>query len=190
MSTPQGQGLPRDILLRVLRGFLHDIKTIHLALSTIELRMVGGSLLIVYEADWEVARSAIEAVSQPYATIVPASFSTSTSHPSGVAREEREISKDLHETGEISQDDSDVVVGVEKGEEDDDNVSSEEEDDEENDSPSAYAVKLIDFAHTKLTPGEGPDLGVLKGIETVIRLLEGRIAELGSVSDSSPSSSS
>ena len=76
------------------------------------------------------------------------------------------------------------------GEEDDDNVSSEEEDDEENDSPSAYAVKLIDFAHTKLTPGEGPDLGVLKGIETVIRLLEGRIAELGSVSDSSPSSSS
>ena len=99
MSTPQGQGLPRDILLRVLRGILHDIKTIHLELSTIELRMVGGSLLIVYEADWEVARSAIEAVSQPYATIVPASFSTSTSHPSGVAREEREISKDLHETG-------------------------------------------------------------------------------------------
>lgn len=41
-----------------------------------------------------------------------------------------------------------------------------------------YVVKLIDFAHTKMTPGQGPDEGVLLGLDTVIRLLDGRIEEV------------
>ncbi|KAI1791590.1 hypothetical protein LXA43DRAFT_1010937 [Ganoderma leucocontextum] len=38
-----------------------------------------------------------------------------------------------------------------------------------------YLVKLIDFAHTKTVPGIGPGEGVLKGVDTVLRLLDGRI---------------
>ncbi|PWN45980.1 SAICAR synthase-like protein [Ceraceosorus guamensis] len=34
------------------------------------------------------------------------------------------------------------------------------------------SVKLIDFAHTRLTPGEGPDLGVLRGVDTTIAIID------------------
>ncbi|EJD47969.1 SAICAR synthase-like protein [Auricularia subglabra TFB-10046 SS5] len=44
--------------------------------------------------------------------------------------------------------------------------------------PKPYVVKLIDFAHTHLTPGKGPDTGVLLGLETTIKLFEGRKAQL------------
>jgi len=41
-----------------------------------------------------------------------------------------------------------------------------------------YVVKLVDFAHTRLAPGEGPDEGVLLGLDTMLKLLGGRIAQL------------
>lgn len=68
-------------------------------------------------------------------------------------------------------------------ESDDDDDEDDEEEDEEKEKEKAkpgppYIVKLIDFAHTKLTPGEGPDKGLLKGMDTVIELLEGRIKEV------------
>jgi len=42
-----------------------------------------------------------------------------------------------------------------------------------------FVVKLIDFAHTRFVPGEGPDNGVLLGMDTVLNLLDTRLAELG-----------
>ncbi|KAG8753611.1 hypothetical protein FRC11_007269 [Ceratobasidium sp. 423] len=39
-------------------------------------------------------------------------------------------------------------------------------------------VKLIDFAHTRLVPGQGPDDSSMLGMGTTIKLLEGRIREL------------
>jgi len=41
-----------------------------------------------------------------------------------------------------------------------------------------YVVKLIDFAHTRIKPGKGPDEGVLKGIDTTLSLLDSRIKEV------------
>ena len=41
-----------------------------------------------------------------------------------------------------------------------------------------YAVKLIDFAHTRFVPGEGPDQRLLKGVDTVIQLFEARAKEV------------
>ncbi|EKM56120.1 uncharacterized protein PHACADRAFT_145233 [Phanerochaete carnosa HHB-10118-sp] len=41
-----------------------------------------------------------------------------------------------------------------------------------------YAIKIIDFAHTRLKPGEGPDESLLKGLDTVLRLLDGRIEQV------------
>ncbi|KAJ2992272.1 hypothetical protein NUW54_g7978 [Trametes sanguinea] len=38
-----------------------------------------------------------------------------------------------------------------------------------------------DFAHTKHVPGAGPDEGVLKGVDTVLRLLDGRIEQVKAV---------
>ena len=39
-------------------------------------------------------------------------------------------------------------------------------------------VKLIDFAHARMVPGQGPDEGVLKGVDTVLSLLDGRITQI------------
>lgn len=40
-------------------------------------------------------------------------------------------------------------------------------------------LKMIDFAHTWLADGDGPDQGVLLGIKTLRGLVDGRRAEVG-----------
>lgn len=69
-------------------------------------------------------------------------------------------------------------------------VLEESDDDVEDDDPEVEVdesarkpgpvcvVKLIDFAHTRLAPGEGPDDGVMTGLGTTLKLLEARISEL------------
>lgn len=77
-----------------------------------------------------------------------------------------------HPDGLESDDDED-------DDEDDEDEEEEDEDEKAKEKPGPpYIVKLIDFAHTKLTPGQGPDKGLLKGMDTVIELLEGRIKEV------------
>ncbi|PVF98327.1 SAICAR synthase-like protein [Serendipita vermifera] len=110
--TPSPIGTKPSLLLPVLEGVLKNVKEIREAVSKTEMRMVGGSVLIVYEGDESVLEKALEAA--------------------GDGKEE---------------------------------------------PTNAYVVKLIDFAHTKLQDGIGPDEGVLKGLDTTISLLEGRIAE-------------
>ena len=58
-STAVATGLPKDVLLPILESLREDIAEIRETLSQIELRMVGTSLLIVYEADWERAREGV-----------------------------------------------------------------------------------------------------------------------------------
>ncbi|KAI0792629.1 SAICAR synthase-like protein [Abortiporus biennis] len=138
-ETPiTGTGLPAKILLPILQSLRQDIADIRDALSQIHMRMVGGSLLVVYEADWERAEEGLKHLEE----------------------ELEELEAEL------------------EAEEDED----EDEDDDEEGKPKKvgmpYSVKLIDFAHTKIVPGEGPDEGVLKGVDTVLTLLDARIAQV------------
>ena len=149
----QATGLPPDLLVSVLRGLLSDIEEIHNTLQDIELRMVGGSLLVVYEADWDRLREGLRL---------------------------------LHEAGQRAE-----AEGKESEEE---RMEQDEEDEDSDGSEDAdavgppFVVKLIDFAHTKLVPGRGPDEGVLRGLRTVIDLLKGRIAQVESASVEKPPS--
>lgn len=93
--------------------------------------MVGGSLLIVYEADWDRAEEGV---------------------------------KNMHDDEEKGE-----------GEEEDD---GDDEDDEGEKSGPPYVVKLIDFAHTKIVPGLGPDQGVLLGMDTTLTLLNNRLKQI------------
>lgn len=95
--------------------------------------MVGGSVLIVYEADEEKATEGLK----------------------------------LLKEGTFEEEDDD----------EDDEDGSE---DEQNKPGPPFVVKLIDFAHTRIVPGEGPDEGVLLGLNTVLRLLDGRIEQIES----------
>jgi 1D-myo-inositol-tetrakisphosphate 5-kinase/inositol-polyphosphate multikinase len=53
-------------------------------------------------------------------------------------------------------------------------MADEENDseDDQNDYPPIFRVKLIDFAHSKLTPGEGPDLNSLHGVTSLIDIFD------------------
>ena len=121
-------GLPHSILLPILHAVRDEIAEIREVYASHEIRIVGGSLLIVYEADWTRAEE-------------------------GISR-----------------------LAMEPKEEDEETEESDSEEEEGNGPP--YMVKLIDFAHTRLAPGEGPDEGVLLGLDTMLRLLDGRISQL------------
>jgi 1D-myo-inositol-tetrakisphosphate 5-kinase/inositol-polyphosphate multikinase len=120
--------------------------------------MPGESILIAYEADWQRAEEALKA------------------HE---ARKQADAidqqSNDVGVTDADQEQDADGQAGDEEDEDDDD------EDGDEESTPRlgpAYAVKLIDFAHTRLKPGEGPDEGALVGLSTILKLLDGRIAQV------------
>ncbi|OJD40698.1 inositol polyphosphate multikinase [Diplodia corticola] len=70
-----------------------------------------------------------------------------------------------------------ATAAGEKGlnEEDDDEV---ELDDDEEDVPKFAVVKLIDFAHATFRPGQGQDENALRGIRSVVKILEDLKAEL------------
>ena len=127
-AQPSGTGLPARLLLPVLQHIRADIAEIREAIADVHMRMVGGSLLVVYEADWERVEEGLKFL------------------------DEDEESED----------------------EDDD-----DDDEEEVKRPGPpYIVKVIDFAHTRIVPGEGPDEGVLKGIDTTLDLLDQRIRQV------------
>jgi 1D-myo-inositol-tetrakisphosphate 5-kinase/inositol-polyphosphate multikinase len=147
-EQPSDCGLPLSTLLPILRGIHSEIKKIRDVYSTIEMRMVGGSFLIVYEADWERAAEGVEKM----------------------------MKKEQAGSGGVYEDED------EDADADDDD---EEEDGENSKRTIPFTVKLIDFAHTHVTPGEGPDEGVLLGMDKVLEVIGARIKDLAK--DQSPS---
>jgi hypothetical protein len=51
-SSPSTLGLPALLLLPIMRAIRKNAEEMREALRTVEMRMVGASLLIVYEAEW------------------------------------------------------------------------------------------------------------------------------------------
>ena len=136
LPPSSSSGLPKDILEPILRAIYDEIAEIRQVYSSLEIRMVGASLLIIYEADWTRAEQSLT------------SFS-----------EEEEDEKDI-----------------------DDDIDDEDEDDEDESNSKRpgppFIVRLIDFAHTRLAPGEGPDQSVLIGMDTILKLLDARLGEI------------
>ena len=144
-------GLPTALLVPILKSIRKSVQGIRDSLSSIELRLIGSSLLIIYEGDWDRAKMGVQWLAE---------------QPTCMSSEEGE------ENGEeMYEEDVEGVEGWE-GDEESDEDSSEEG------SESPCVVRLIDFAHTRLKPGQGPDVGVLKGLESLLGLLDGRIASV------------
>ncbi len=56
--------------------------------------------------------------------------------------------------------------------EDEEDEDSEEDDDDDEQKSKVYDMRLIDFAHAVWTSGQGPDKNALKGVRSVLRILE------------------
>lgn len=140
-----------------------DLHSIRDAVEKTEIRLIASSLLITYEADWEKAREGVERL---------------LSERNLDRRAEQCSSWELDGAKDAEMDDinEDVLS-------DDEDRSSDEEDEDAERLP--YVIRLIDFAHTRLAPGQGPDEGVLLGLRTLIKLLGGLIEEVDAVARSS-----
>lgn len=150
---PSPAGTPPALLLPVLRGILGAIREIRTAIAGTELRMVGGSVLIIYEGDPTVLARALDA------------------HEEAIIEN---VTEQSIQGKEEAKETITTLVGAVA-----DPAAAQ---------PSArdgiipaYAVKLIDFAHTKVEQGIGQDEGVVLGLDTTISLLEGRIKEVEEV---------
>jgi len=127
------QGLPAPLLLQILELLREDVQDIRDAFAALEMRMVGGSLLILYESDAVRAEEGLKWL-------------------------------------------------LKDEDEDEEDSDSDDDEDDANKPPKPHApydVRLIDFAHTRFVPGQGPDEGVLLGLNTVLTLLDERIATVG-----------
>ncbi|WVQ64083.1 uncharacterized protein L199_002242 [Kwoniella botswanensis] len=160
-QTFKDHSIPSTSLVKVLDMIVEEIDRLVSVLEDIEIRFVGGSLLIVYEGDPLKLEEALDRYQLQ---------KLKSTTEEGVDKDRSAFSDD----GSIPSDfDSD-----EESNEDD-----EEEDEESRASRRCppVRVKLIDFAHTWLAQGEGPDKGVLKGLSTLRGLLQGRKKEIEGV---------
>ncbi|KAG8880079.1 hypothetical protein FRB98_005347 [Tulasnella sp. 332] len=128
----------KSLMLAVIDGIIDQVQQIKAVLSTIEMRLAGGSILVVWEGDEAALAEGL------------------------IDRQRRQ--------------NEDRVEQEEEGSEDEDDLPQESE--VENKPSDVYDVKLIDFARARLLPGGGPDQGVLFGLETMMKILRGRRAEL------------
>lgn len=66
-----------------------------------------------------------------------------------------------------------------------DEVEEEEEegDDDDEPKPKVCDVRLIDFAHARWTPGEGPDENVLRGVKNVYKVLKDLGADMQGIAE-------
>lgn len=60
LGVESSSGLPVSILRRILPCIRDEIKEIRDIFAELELRMVGASLLIVYESDWNRAKEGMD----------------------------------------------------------------------------------------------------------------------------------
>ncbi|KAE9404524.1 SAICAR synthase-like protein [Gymnopus androsaceus JB14] len=144
-SIDPNVGLSVETLLPTLRAIHGSTAHLRDILASLEIRIVGGSLLVVYEGDEDEARKAVEWM------------------------KERERLMEEEDVGNIPS-------GEEK--EDSEHEDNSEVSRRKRISSPPYTIKLIDFAHTRFVPGQGPDEGVLLGLDTFLGLIERRIEEV------------
>ncbi|KAJ3993003.1 hypothetical protein F5050DRAFT_1578515 [Lentinula boryana] len=154
-------GLPPSILLPILRAIHNSLTHLHSILKDIEIRIIGGSLLVVWEGDQERAQEGVNWMKERERMIRE--------------RIKRDFGDDNDEEYYSDDDDDDEDTAASQS------LPSEPLPNREKPKrkPSApYKIALIDFAHTRFVPGQGSDSGVLLGLETFAELIEDRIKEV------------
>jgi 1D-myo-inositol-tetrakisphosphate 5-kinase/inositol-polyphosphate multikinase len=152
----------------VARRLTEELQNVQHVLESEESRMYSSSVLVVYEGDPEAMAIALE--------------------------EEKKISDPMNQD---EDDDDDEEVDLEFTEEPLElvdvqlpggmpqkaiNISFDPqttqvplelgEDEDEEETPKVHDLRIIDFAHAKWTPGEGPDENVLMGIRNLIKIFD------------------
>ncbi|KAJ3790638.1 hypothetical protein GGU10DRAFT_383110 [Lentinula aff. detonsa] len=193
-------GLPPSILLPILRAIHNSLTHLHSILKDIEIRIIGGSLLVVWEGDQERAQEGVDWMKERERMIrerIKRDFGDDNDEEYYSDEDEEEDTSSEEDEDEAFQDTSAPgsetfnaptthIVKDTSESRPQTNAASQSLPSEPlpnheipKRKPSApYKIALIDFAHTRFVPGQGPDSGVLLGLETFAGLVEERIKEV------------
>ncbi|KAF9148952.1 hypothetical protein BG015_009293 [Linnemannia schmuckeri] len=142
----------------IIERFINDLTDFLATIETQELRMRSSSLLMIYEGDAEAFDAGVAIEQEKIAAVV----ARAQAHMEKSAREDQEGDDEDEENDEDDEDDEDY-----------------DEDDEEDGEVGQKVtdMRLIDFAHSTWTPGQGPDEGVVKGVKSALALFEKLLQE-------------
>jgi 1D-myo-inositol-tetrakisphosphate 5-kinase/inositol-polyphosphate multikinase len=165
----------------IARRLAEELRHVQLVLESEESRMYSASVLIIYEGDPDALEQALEE-EKKIKEIEDDISETETEHsdhekqtsdpPAGEDSFEVVGAKFADEAGsqsnlklEIDTQSMQLRRNAEGGVE-------EEEDDDEEEEPKVHDLRLIDFAHASWTPGHGPDENALKGVRSLLKIME------------------
>lgn len=140
----------------VAEAFRRDLEHVRDVLESEETRMYSSSLLFIFEGDGDALKAAIDERS--------GSAVNSTKEKADATLPGRSTSR--IDSGIGLDDDGDIIFNNEEV----DGPSDSDEDLE--DEPKIWNLKLIDFAHAKWTPGQGPDENILLGVRSLIKIFD------------------
>lgn len=158
----------------VAQRLAEELRNVQRVIESEESRMYSSSVLVVYEGDPEALEVALEEEKR-----IP---------EPGDQEAEKEDDDDEEVDFEIPQEALELV-DVNLGEgmpQKAINISIDPQtaqmpmdlgdDEDEDETPKVHDLRMIDFAHAKWTPGEGPDENVLMGIRSLVKIF-GELAE-------------
>ncbi|CAN8102757.1 unnamed protein product [Discula destructiva] len=145
-------GIDDDYARAVAEAFRRDLEHVCEVLEGEETRMYSSSLLFIFEGDGDALKAAIDERSGSTANSLKDKKPEDALPGRSTSRIDSGIG--LDEDGEF------VIF------------SDDDSDDDAEDEPKIWNLKLIDFAHAKWTPGQGPDENILLGVRSLMKIFE------------------
>jgi inositol-polyphosphate multikinase len=161
-------GIDEELGKLVAQAFASDLRRVQEVLEANESRMYSSSLLFVFEGDGKALRTAMEE-------------KTALEEEREARRYNRASVQDkVSACGPIANLRVDSGIGIDEDgnptldvtalDGDDSDLSEDWE--EYSSDPKIYSLKLIDFAHARWVPGQGPDENVLRGVRSLVKLFD------------------
>ncbi|EEH22668.1 hypothetical protein PABG_04879 [Paracoccidioides brasiliensis Pb03] len=144
----------------VARRLAEELRAIQAVLEAEESRMYSASVLIVYEGDPEALEDALAKEAKDDQND---KNNKSNGNGNGNGNDEESEDELELESGYEGQlpDDTEIDIG----------------DDEDEIPHKVHDIRLIDFAHAKWTPGQGPDENALFGVRSLVQIMD-EVAEV------------
>lgn len=173
----EAAGVDKELGKAVCAAFAHDLARVEEVLASHETRMYSSSILFVFEGDGAALERAIkqnnelaEVEAEAEELELGVKIPSNTRIDSGIGMLDDEAGYD--EGGDNEQRHfrpEDFEPSLDSG------LGGHESDDEGvvvSSFPKVYSLKLIDFAHAKYVPGQGPDENTLVGVRSLRRIFE------------------
>ncbi|KAK9446539.1 inositol polyphosphate kinase-domain-containing protein [Limtongia smithiae] len=155
-----GKGRRAEVLRRLCEG----VGEIEMVVKGVETRMYSASVLIVYEGAAEALDAAIKAETAERLSGYDGEEDEDEEEEFEVITETTII--DGREVQNMTISASSMPAST---------VDIAEDDDDGEETQPVCRVRLIDFAHTTWTPGEGPDENVLEGVRNLLSLFKNEL---------------